>query len=77
MAEVRRTLAGAVAMLRDGEKETKLLSLFLNGTAPWIDPAEPITEELLAKAAEFLGGTPEEIRSLYAALAPDFKLRFG
>ena len=76
-ADVRRAVVKELAGMRNNETETKLLSCDLDGADPWLDPNEPITETRLAHAAERLGMTRQEVRSLYASMAADFHLRLA
>jgi len=62
--------------IRDKPDEKKLLSEDLDGLSPWIDPHAPITETRIAKAAQALEITPQEVRRLYESIAADYHLKF-
>jgi HEAT repeat protein len=51
-----------------------LLSIDLDAANPWIDPQCPITEERITLASLKLNIAPENVRTLYEAIATDLNL---
>src|SRR5262249_53901026 len=54
-----------------------LASRDLDSVAPGRDPREPVTSDDIAKAAERLGKSKEEIRALYQRLSEQVPLTFA
>ncbi len=72
----RENAVEALAQIRD-KTEQELLSLNIDGLAPWIDPREPITDAHIEDAAKRIGKSPQEVREIYESVAEDFHLKFG
>ena len=72
-ASVRREAVSALAKKRS-KTDRILLSEDLDGLRPGIDPREPISSSRNVIAGDLLNITPEEVRTAYVALAPDFHL---
>jgi len=66
-AELRRTAVRAYACQRDPQDQ-RLLSMDLDGTAPWLDPQEVVAEVRIGIAARLLSLNADQIRSRYEAL---------
>ena len=74
--DLRRAVVKQLATKCD-QAEQRLLSDDLDGTNPWIDPQEIITEDRVAEAAQALGTSPEETRSRYESLSSAFCLKLS
>jgi HEAT repeat protein len=73
---VVKRLAAVRALAADLDSiPAALLSRDVGDSGLWLDPAEPITRERVARCATVLDLSENEIRAHYEALAPDFKLR--
>jgi HEAT repeat protein len=74
--EVRRPAVGAYAYRKAGLAQD-LLSRDCDGTPPWLDPQERVTEARVTQASRYLEISKEEVRSRYEALATDLGLKLG
>lgn len=72
---VRQEALGALVSIMGDETDTALISRDIDGNWPWLDPADPIGEERVAKVTEKLEIPEAEVRSRYEALADRFGLK--
>jgi HEAT repeat protein len=75
--ERRKAAIRELVRIRARPEEEILLSLYLHGTDPWMDPFTPITQSRIARAAQVLRIPAQEAHSLYQSIADDFHLRFS
>jgi HEAT repeat protein len=75
-SKMRTSAVQAYSQRRD-RHDRQLLSHDLDGTAPWIDPQEPITEDRLVSASRKLRVTPEKVRSRWEVMATDLNLKLS
>ncbi len=76
-AEVRRAALAASANKLVNQTDSELLSHYIDGVAPWLDPQTPISESRIAAAARKLELSPDEIRRRYEALADAYGLHLS
>lgn len=74
---IRQAAFGALGRLRGDDTDRNLLSQFLNGSAPWLDPKERITDARVAEATHRLKLSAPEVRKRYEKLATDFGLQLA
>jgi len=75
--EERVRCAALGGLAQRSQQDAILLSLNLDGFAPFLDPHLPITEGSISDAAHHLQLTQEAIRALYEALAAEFHLQLA
>lgn len=76
-SSIRRAGFAGLARIRGDETDKNLLSRDLEGLYSWLDPASPIDEAHVEKAAARLKLSEEEVRLRYEALAKEFHLRLA
>ncbi|MEO5912812.1 MAG: HEAT repeat domain-containing protein [Luteolibacter sp.] len=72
--EIRQAAVRAYAQ-QNGSDDKLLLSRDLDGSDPWLDPKETVSEVQADEAASRLAITPEQVRSRFEALAGELNLK--
>ncbi|MBV9142752.1 MAG: hypothetical protein JO115_17875 [Pseudonocardiales bacterium] len=70
-----RTRAVAELSRSLNQADRQLLTTKLNGDHPFLDPAQPITEKWIEKAAQRTGESVDQVRRRYEQLAEPFRLQ--
>jgi hypothetical protein len=70
-----RTRAVAELSRSLNRADRRLLTTKLNGTHPFLDPTQPITEKWMEKAAQRTGESVDQVRRRYERLAEPFRLQ--
>jgi HEAT repeat protein len=71
--EVRRAASGALAQAHSDDIR-RLVSRYVDGSWPWLDPQVPIGAARVAKVASRTTVSKAAVRSLYEEIAPGFGL---
>lgn len=73
--EIRKASLGVLSIFQENETDQKLLSEYVNGSSPWIDPKSPINEKRVEKVAKRLKLPLNEVRGRYEKLADKYRLQ--
>jgi HEAT repeat protein len=74
-SSVRKAALGALASIDENEQDRKLLSHYLDGGYPFLDPRLPIPAAMVEKAAKELNLSPSTVRRRYERLAAKYGMR--
>ncbi|MFT4928415.1 MAG: energy-coupling factor transporter ATP-binding protein EcfA2, partial [Phenylobacterium sp.] len=71
---VRRSCLGVLANINEDQTDVKLLSQYINGMLPWLDPQQPIGQAHINKAAKVLKIPKAEVIKRLTRLAKKYNL---